>query len=292
MYGFLSAASGLGALMGAIRLALRKTVLGLGRIIGWSSLIYAMAVAAFAISGHLALSMAIMPFVGWGMITNFAAANTILQTIVDDDKRGRVMSLFAMSFMGMTPFGVLIAGAMATRLSSDPFAGASRTLLVMSAVCVAASVRYWTKLPRIRAFIRPIYVQRGILPEIAAGLQLAAAPRPRKRSGGFGCKMPGSMSLEQIFESAVSHHQAGRLAEAEKIYRQILTQQPNHADALHLLGTLARHAGRLEAAAELFRQAIQFRPTNAILSQRPVHHLASHAGNLTRPSPPAVRLLH
>jgi len=178
VYGFLGAASGLGALMGAIRLALRKTVLGLGKLIAWSSLIYAMAVAAFAISDHLALSMAIIPFAGWGMITIFAAANTILQTIVDDDKRGRVMSLFAMSFMGMTPFGVLIAGAMASRLSSDPFTGASRTLLVMSAVCVVASVRYWTKLARIREFVRPIYVKRGILPQIAAGLQLAAAPTP------------------------------------------------------------------------------------------------------------------
>jgi len=178
VYGFLGAASGFGALMGAIRLALRKTVLGLGKLIAWSSLIYAMAVAAFAISNHLALSMAIIPFAGWGMITNFAAANTILQTIVDDDKRGRVMSLFAMSFMGMTPFGVLIAGAMASRLSSDPFTGASRTLLVMSAVCVVASVRYWTKLAQIREFIRPIYVKRGILPQIAAGLQLAAAPAP------------------------------------------------------------------------------------------------------------------
>jgi MFS family permease len=178
IYGFLSAATGLGALCGAIRLALRKSVVGLGRIIGVSSLLYALAVAAFAVSGHLAISLLILPLSGWGMITNFAASNTILQTIIDDDKRGRVMSLFAMSFMGMTPFGVLIAGALASHLTSDPFVGASRTLLIMSAVCLLATARYWTKLPRIRQFIRPIYIKQGILPEIAEGLQMAAAPAP------------------------------------------------------------------------------------------------------------------
>jgi len=178
IYGFLSAASGFGALLGAIRLATRKTVLGLGRVIALSSILYGLAVAAFAVSRHLSLSLMIIPFGGWGMITIFAAANTILQTIVDDDKRGRVMSFLAMSFMGMTPFGVLIVGALATHLSSDPFIGASRTLLLTSAVCLAASVRYWINLGRIRKFIRPIYVQRGILPQIAEGLQIASAPAP------------------------------------------------------------------------------------------------------------------
>jgi len=176
IYGFLSAASGFGALIGAIRLAMRRTVLGLGRLIGWSSILYAIAVAAFAVSQHLSLSLIILPFAGWGMITNFAAANTILQTIVDDDKRGRVMSFLAMSFLGMTPFGVLIVGALASRLSNDPFVGAERTMLLMSAVCLAASIRYWMNLDRIREFIRPIYIQRGILPEIAQGLQIAGTP--------------------------------------------------------------------------------------------------------------------
>ncbi len=177
IYGFLSAASGLGALLGAIRLASRKTVLGLGRLIALSSLVYALAVAAFAVSPWLALSLIIIPFAGWSLITNFAATNTILQTVVDDDKRGRVMSFFAMSFMGMTPFGVLIAGALASHLSHDPFAGATRTLLLMSGVCLLASIRFWVILPKIRKHIRPIYVQRGILPEIAEGLRLADAPQ-------------------------------------------------------------------------------------------------------------------
>ena len=150
IYGFLGAASGFEALLGAIRPALRKSVLGLGRVIALSSILYALAIASFAVSRHLPLSLIIIPFAGWGMITNFAAANTILQTIVDDDKRGRVMSFLAMSFMGMTPFGVLIVGTLATRLSSDPFIGASRTLLLTSAICLVASIRYWMNLARIR----------------------------------------------------------------------------------------------------------------------------------------------
>lgn len=176
VFGFLSAGSGLGALLGAIRLASRKTVLGLGRLIGFSSLTYAIALAAFAISNHLALSLVTIPFMGWGMITNFAAANTILQTLTDDDKRGRVMSFFALSFIGMTPFGVLIVGALATHLSSTPFVGASRAMLIMAGVCFLASIRYWFILPNVRKFVRPIYVERGILKEIAQGLQIADAP--------------------------------------------------------------------------------------------------------------------
>ena len=176
IYGFLSAASGFGALIGAIRLAMRRTVLGLGRLIGLSSIIYAIAVAAFSVSQHLPLSLIILSFAGWGMITNFAAANTILQTIVDDDKRGRVMSFLAMSFMGMTPFGVLIVGGLASRMSNNPFVGAERTMLLMSGVCLVASIRYWMNLKRIRKYVRPIYVQRGILPEIAEGLQIAGTP--------------------------------------------------------------------------------------------------------------------
>ncbi len=172
VYGFLSAASGLGALIGALRLASRKTVLGLGRLIAIASVTYGVALTAFSFSNRLAISLAIVPFAGWAMFTLFAASNTILQTLVDDDKRGRVMSFFAMSFMGMTPFGVLIAGAMASRISRDPILGARRTLLIMSAVCLAASVRFWIILPGIRKFVRPVYVQRGILPEIAEGLQI------------------------------------------------------------------------------------------------------------------------
>jgi len=175
VFGFLSAASGLGALVGAVVLAMRKTVLGLGRMIGLSSVIYSVALAAFALSDHLWLSLLIMPFAGWGMITNFASANTILQTLVDDDKRGRVMSFFAMSFMGMTPIGLLVVGVIQSHLAHNPMVGASRTILIAAGICLAASIRYWMILPTLRKFVRPVYVERGILPQIAEGLQIADA---------------------------------------------------------------------------------------------------------------------
>jgi MFS family permease len=179
-FGFLSAAIGLGALSGAIRLASRKTVIGLGRLIAYSSLIYSVAIALFAVSDHLWLSLLIAPFAGWGMITNFASINTILQTLVDDDKRGRIMSFFAIAFLGMVPFGVLMAGRLASYLArgTDPVIGASRTILIAAAICLVASIRYWMILPEIRKIIRPIYIQRGIMKEIAEGLQASSPPAP------------------------------------------------------------------------------------------------------------------
>jgi MFS family permease len=172
-FGFLSGAFGAGALVGAIMLASRRTVVGLGRMIGISSVVYAMAIAGFAISRNVWVSLAVVPFAGWGMITSFASTNTILQTLVDDDKRGRLMSFFSMAFIGMVPFGVLMVGALASRLSfgADPVVGASRTILIAAAVCMGAAVRYWMIMPELRRIIRPIYIQRGIMPQIAEGLK-------------------------------------------------------------------------------------------------------------------------
>jgi MFS family permease len=179
-FGFLAACAGFGALIGAILLASRKTVVGLGRRIAWASTIYGLAIAAFSQSDRVWLSMLIVPFTGWGMITIFASVNTILQTLTDDDKRGRVMSFFSMAFIGMTPFGILAAGQLATRLSMgrEPVVGASRTILIASVVCLVTSVRYWFILPTIRKHVRPIYVKKGILKEIAEGLKIADAPAP------------------------------------------------------------------------------------------------------------------
>jgi MFS family permease len=173
-FGFLGAASGAGALVGALYLASRRTVLGLGRLIAIAATTFGVAVIAFSLSHHLWLSLLIVPIAGGAMFTNFASANTILQTIVEDDKRGRVMAFFAMAFVGMTPFGTLLAGFSAQHLTpanGDQFVGACRTLLIAGAIVVVAGLGFIRKLPGLRVLIAPIYRAKGILPEVAEGLQ-------------------------------------------------------------------------------------------------------------------------
>ena len=174
-FGWLGAASGLGSLAGALYLANRRTVLGLGRIIAVATATSGAAVIAFGQSRHLWLSLAILPFAGWGMMTCFASANTIIQTVVDDRVRGRVMAFFGMAVLGMAPFGALIAGRAAAALSppGDPLTGASRTLLIAGVVVLATAAAYLTQLPAMRRAARPVYQAKGILPAVAQGLQTA-----------------------------------------------------------------------------------------------------------------------
>jgi MFS family permease len=167
--GFLMGASGVGALTGAVILAARKSVLGLGRIVIFSAAAFGFGLAAFSQSRVLWLSYVLMFVTGYGMMQQMAASNTILQTIVDEDKRGRVMSYYTMSFMGMAPFGSLLAGGIANRL------GAPVTLLLSGISCTVGAVLFWMNLDSVRRAIRPIYAQLGILPEIAAGIQNASA---------------------------------------------------------------------------------------------------------------------
>ncbi len=94
-----------------------------------------------------------------------ASSNTVLQTIVEDDKRGRLMSFYAMSFMGMAPFGSLLAGGLASRI------GAQNTVLAGGIVCVAGGLWFGSRLPKLRGMVRPIYVKKGIFPEVASGIQ-------------------------------------------------------------------------------------------------------------------------
>jgi MFS family permease len=94
------------------------------------------------------------------MIVQMAASNTVLQSIVDDEKRGRVMSLFAIAGMGMVPFGSLFAGAMASRI------GAPQTVMICGAVCMIGALIFAGYLPRIREKIRPVYVQKGIINDL------------------------------------------------------------------------------------------------------------------------------
>jgi MFS family permease len=168
--GLLMGASGLGALCGAIYLASRHSVVGLGKVIVTAAIVYAVALVGFSLVDHLWLALLIMPLAGFGMMANFASANTVLQTLADDDKRGRVMSFFTMAFIGMTPFGNLLAGWAAARLGGG-VVGAHRTLVLSAGVCLIAALAFAIKLPALRQIVRPIYVKKGIIPEVAIGMQ-------------------------------------------------------------------------------------------------------------------------
>ncbi len=167
-FGVLVAMSGLGALAGAVYLAARKSVLGLVRIIALTSGLFGIGIMAFSLSRVLWISMLILLFSGFGMMVQMASSNTVLQTIVEEDKRGRVMSFYTMSFMGMAPFGSLLAGGLASRI------GAPNTLLLGGLCCVIGAFIFAMKIPAIKKNVRPIYAKKGIIPEIAKGIQSAA----------------------------------------------------------------------------------------------------------------------
>jgi len=158
--GFLMAMSGIGALTGAIYLASRKSVIGLGKIIPLASGFFGSGVIAFALSRTLWFSMAVMCMTGFAMMVQMAASNTVLQTIVEEDKRGRIMGLFTMAFMGMVPFGNLLAGSLASKI------GAPNTLLLGGTCCVIGALIFVRKLPSLREKIRPIYIEKGIITEV------------------------------------------------------------------------------------------------------------------------------
>jgi MFS family permease len=156
--GSLMAASGLGALVGALYLASRTTVLGLGRIVALAAAAFGLGLLLFSQSRWLVLSLPLMFLTGMGMMVQMASSNTILQTIVEEDKRGRVMSFYAMAFVGSAPFGSLLAGGLAQRV------GAPQTLLFGGACCVAGALAFTRALPRLRELARPHYERMGILP--------------------------------------------------------------------------------------------------------------------------------
>ena len=163
--GWLMAASGIGALVGALLLAARKSVLGLGKYIPLTAASFGAGLVAFSFTRVLWLSLLLMIVTGFGFMVQMAASNTVLQTIVDEDKRGRVMSFYTMAFMGTAPFGSLLAGWVADKI------GAPHTLLFGGIGCVLGALWFATTLPRLRRDVTPIYVKIGILPEVAQGIQ-------------------------------------------------------------------------------------------------------------------------
>jgi MFS family permease len=155
--GLLTAAMGVGALAGALLLATRKTVLGL-------------AVILCSLSNITGLSLALLALSGFFMMMETAATNTILQTIVEEDKRGRVMSLYATAFVGMAPLGSLLAGSLASHI------GAAHTVQLAGALCVVASLWFARQLRTLRKFVRPLYRRMGILPQAASGIPAVPGP--------------------------------------------------------------------------------------------------------------------
>jgi MFS family permease len=158
--GFLMAASGIGALTGSVYLASRQTILGLGRLIAYASFIFGMGIIAFSFSKILIVSLSMMFFAGFGMIVQIASANTILQSIVEEDKRGRVMSIYTTAIIGMAPIGNLFAGALASWI------GAPQALILSGLSCVIGSLFFVMNLPHIRRTVRPIYIKMGIISEL------------------------------------------------------------------------------------------------------------------------------
>ena len=162
--GFLMAATGTGAVTGALTLAARKTVLGLGRFIPLAAGTFGAGLVAFSFSRWIWLSLILMFITGIGFMVQMAVSNTLIQTIVEEDKRGRVMSFYTMAFMGTAPFGSLLAGSVAEKI------GAPNTLLIGGIGCVIGALWFQRALPRLRQFVRPIYVEKGILPELRTGI--------------------------------------------------------------------------------------------------------------------------
>ncbi|MDR3608966.1 MAG: MFS transporter [Ignavibacteriaceae bacterium] len=165
--GFMVGAIGVGALSGALYLASRKTVLGLGKVIASAAVLFGIGLILFSFSHNLIFSLIMLVVTGVTMMVHMASCNTILQTIVQDKMRGRVMSYYTMAFMGMTPFGSLIYGGLASLL------GAPQTLIFGGSVCILGGLMFIYKLPIFKKLIRPVYKEKGIIREIAEGIGTA-----------------------------------------------------------------------------------------------------------------------
>ena len=170
--GFLMGAMGVGALISALSLAARKSVRGLIRMIPVAAAVFGLGLIGFGMSHWFWLSMLMVLVAGMGMMQGMASSNTIIQTLVSEDKRGRVMSYYTMAFMGMAPFGSLLAGTLAHAIPSAPLgivagpllSGAQWTVMINGLVVVLGAGWFFTRLPALRVVVRPIYQEMGIIP--------------------------------------------------------------------------------------------------------------------------------
>jgi MFS family permease len=167
-YGFLMGAAGFGAFLGAIFLASRKSVLKLDRIVPVSAMIFGAGLIGLSFSKVFPVSLMLMIFIGLGMMMQTAATNTVIQTITDDDKRGRVMSFYSMAIMGTAPFGSLLAGS-AAKVIGTPW-----TIFSGGIACIIGALFFFRKLPELKKLVRPVYIRLGIIPEVAEGIETAS----------------------------------------------------------------------------------------------------------------------
>ncbi|TFH46448.1 MAG: MFS transporter, partial [Bacteroidia bacterium] len=140
------------------------------RLIPASAALFGMGLIMMSFSRFFLISVVLMVFIGLGMMMHTAASNTILQTITDDDKRGRVMSFYTMAIMGTAPFGSLLAGGLAKLI------GTPATIFAGGIAIIAGALVFYKKLPELKKIIRPVYVKMGIIPEVATGIQTASEP--------------------------------------------------------------------------------------------------------------------
>jgi len=156
--GWLMGASGIGALTSALSLAVRKSAVGLTRMLQIAAATLGSSLILFGLSRVLWLSLVLMVFVGFGLMQVASASNIIIQSLVTEDKRARVMSYYTMAFFGAAPFGSLIAGALAHQI------GAPYTVMITGTCCIACSLWFTLELPKVRSVMRPIYQEMGLLP--------------------------------------------------------------------------------------------------------------------------------
>lgn len=155
--GFLMGALGVGALVSALSLVVRNSVRGLLKMLPIAAAVFGVGLVAFGMSHVLWLSLLLMVITGFGMTQGMTASNTIIQTLVPEDKRGRVMSYYTVAFVGVAPFGSLLAGGLGHAI------GSQRTVMVSGVACILGAMWFWTRMKAIRKEMRPVYEQLGIL---------------------------------------------------------------------------------------------------------------------------------
>jgi MFS family permease len=154
--GILMGATGVGALFGALTLAAKTGVKGLGRWVAFTCAGFGVSLVMFSLSRWFWLSVALLLPAGYSMMLQMACSNTLIQTMVPDQLRGRVMALYSMMFMGMAPFGALLGGALAHRM------GAPFTVGVGGVTCLLGAMWYYRELPDMRIEARRLIIANGL----------------------------------------------------------------------------------------------------------------------------------